>query len=46
MSKVLDEVLAANADYARNFGDKGQLPLPPARHTAILTRMDAPGKAA
>jgi carbonic anhydrase len=41
MGKVLDEVLAANADYARNFGDKGKLPLPPARRFAILTCMDA-----
>jgi carbonic anhydrase len=41
MSKILDEVLAANANYARNFGDKGKLPLPPARRFAILTCMDA-----
>ena len=41
MSKVLDEVLGANALYVRNFGDKGKLPLPPARHFAILTCMDA-----
>jgi carbonic anhydrase len=41
MGKVLDEVLAANADYARSFGDKGKLPLPPARRFAILTCMDA-----
>src|ERR1039458_3384614 len=41
MGKVLDEVLAANADYARNFGDKGKLPLPHARRFAILTCMDA-----
>ncbi|MGO9266711.1 MAG: beta-class carbonic anhydrase [Candidatus Binataceae bacterium] len=41
MGKVLDEVLAANADYVRNFGDKGKLPLPPARRFAILTCMDA-----
>ena len=38
---VLDEVLAANADYARQFGDKGGLALPPARQLAILTCMDA-----
>jgi hypothetical protein len=42
MSKILDEVLAANAKYAENFGDKGNLPLPPSRHFAILTCMDAP----
>src|SRR5271169_1719524 len=41
MSKILDEVLAANAKYAENFGDKGKLPLPPSRHFAILTCMDA-----
>ncbi len=41
MSKVLSDVLAANADYVRQFGDKGKLPLPPARHFAILTCMDA-----
>jgi hypothetical protein len=42
MTKILDEVLAAaNAKYAENFGDKGTLPLPPSRHFAILTCMDA-----
>ena len=38
---VLDEVLAANAAYGREFGDKGALALPPARQFAILTCMDA-----
>jgi carbonic anhydrase len=38
---VLDEVLAANKKYVDNFGDKSQLALPPARHFAILTCMDA-----
>lgn len=41
MSQILSEVLAANAEYVANFGDKGQLALPPARHFAILTCMDA-----
>src|SRR5215510_13266308 len=41
MTKILDEVLAANAKYAESFGDKGNLPLPPSRHFAILTCMDA-----
>jgi len=41
MSKILNEVLAANRDYANDFGDKGDLPLPPGRHFAILTCMDA-----
>jgi carbonic anhydrase len=41
MSKISDEVLAANAKYAAKFGEKGKLSLPPARHFAILTCMDA-----
>jgi carbonic anhydrase len=41
VSKVVDDVLAANAQYAGQFGDKGNLPLPPARRFAILTCMDA-----
>ena len=38
---VLDEVLAANQQYASSFGDKSELALPPARRFAILTCMDA-----
>jgi carbonic anhydrase len=38
---VVDDVLAANDDYAREFGDRGDLALPPARRFAILTCMDA-----
>jgi len=38
---VLHDVLAANAAYANDFGDKGSLALPPARRFAILTCMDA-----
>jgi carbonic anhydrase len=38
---VLNEVLAANARYAAEFGDRGSLALPPARRFAILTCMDA-----
>jgi carbonic anhydrase len=41
MSEILEEVLKANADYARSFGRKGQLAMPPARQFAILTCMDA-----
>ena len=41
MSAILNEVLAANKKYAAEFGDKGKLPIPPARHFAILTCMDA-----
>ena len=41
MSKILDEVRAANQAYAASFGDKGQLPMPPGRRFAILTCMDA-----
>jgi carbonic anhydrase len=36
-----DEVLEANEQYAAAFGQKGDLALPPARHFAILTCMDA-----
>ena len=38
---IYDEVQAANDDYAANFGAKGELALPPARHFAILTCIDA-----
>jgi carbonic anhydrase len=41
MSKIVNEVLAANATYVSTFGDKGKLAMPPARHFAILTCMDA-----
>lgn len=41
MSKIRNEVLAANQEYAANFGDKGALPMPPGRHFSILTCMDA-----
>ncbi len=41
MSSIRDEILAANGAYARAFGSKGQLPMPPARRLAILTCMDA-----
>jgi len=40
MSQILEEVLTANAAYASSF-DPGELPMPPARHFAILTCMDA-----
>jgi carbonic anhydrase len=41
MSQLLQDVLAANASYASSFGDKGNLQMPPGRHFAILTCMDA-----
>lgn len=41
MSKILKEVLEANAKYSANFGEKGKLALPPARRFAVLTCMDA-----
>ena len=41
MSDVVKEVMSANADYVATFGDKGKLPMPPGRHFAILTCMDA-----
>ena len=41
MSDNLDRILAANADYSADFGDKSELAMPPARKLAILTCMDA-----
>lgn len=43
MSKttIQQEVLGANDKYSGNFGDKGKLPMPPGRHFAVLTCMDA-----
>lgn len=41
MSKIVDEVQAANSEYVAAFGDKGELGMPPARQFAILTCMDA-----
>ena len=41
MSKIVDEVVAANQSYVRSFGAKAELALPPARQFAILTCMDA-----
>ena len=41
MSEVLRQVLAANDAYAKSFGEKGKLAMPPARRFAILTCMDA-----
>ena len=40
-SAIYREVVDANAAYAADFGDKGDLALPPARGFAILTCMDA-----
>jgi carbonic anhydrase len=41
MTPVEKEILAANERYGRAFGDKARLAMPPARHFAILTCMDA-----
>jgi carbonic anhydrase len=41
MSKIVDEVVAANKSYAGSFGAKAELALPPSRQFAILTCMDA-----
>ena len=41
MKNILQEVLAANQKYAADFGDRAKLAMPPARHFAILTCMDA-----
>ncbi len=40
ISKILEEVLAANEAYAAGF-TKGDLPMPPGRSFAVLTCMDA-----
>ena len=40
-SQVQQQILDANQQYAGNFGDKANLPLPPGRKFAILTCMDA-----
>ena len=40
-NQIVQEVEAANQAYVDSFGDKGSLALPPARHFAILTCMDA-----
>src|SRR5437764_11833289 len=37
---LVPEVLAANDQYAAGFS-KGDLPMPPGRHVAVLTCMDA-----
>ena len=41
MSKILEQVLSANQRYSAEFGEKGKLAIPPARHFGILTCMDA-----
>ena len=41
MSTIREELLRSNEIYSKNFGTKGNLPMPPARKTAILTCMDA-----
>src|SRR6201986_4127403 len=41
MSNILQEVLAANQKYAAAFGEKSKLAMPPSRHFAVLTCMDA-----
>jgi carbonic anhydrase len=41
MSKILSEVLEANAAYSANFGERAKLAIPPARRFAVLTCMDA-----
>ena len=35
MTKILEEVLPANAKYAEKFRGKGNLPLPPSRRFAL-----------
>jgi carbonic anhydrase len=41
MSKIVEEVLTANQEYGKRFGEKGTLLMPPSRRFAILTCMDA-----
>jgi carbonic anhydrase len=41
MSRIVEEILAANQKYSAQFGDKGKLAAPPGRRFAILTCMDA-----
>ena len=41
MSKIREEVLRANDQYAKSFGERSKLALPPARQFSILTCMDA-----
>src|SRR5246500_2649791 len=41
MSSTSNSILQANRQYAASFGDKAKLAMPPARHFAILTCMDA-----
>lgn len=41
MTSIREEILQANAEYADEFGDKGELPMPPGRRFAVLTCMDA-----
>ncbi len=41
MSRTRDEIIAANENYVAEFGDKGELPMPPGRRFAVLTCMDA-----
>lgn len=41
MSSVVKEVLENNQTYIGNFGDKGNLAMPPGKRFAILTCMDA-----
>jgi carbonic anhydrase len=41
MSAIVEQVLAANQKYSASFGEKASLGMPPARHFAVLTCMDA-----
>jgi carbonic anhydrase len=41
MNQILESIQKANQLHLDNFGGKGKLPMPPARHLAILTCMDA-----
>lgn len=40
MGTIVDKITSANANYAVNCGDKGDLAMPPARRFAILSCME------
>jgi carbonic anhydrase len=41
VSRIVDQVLKANESYAATFSEKSKLSMPPSRHFAVLTCMDA-----
>ena len=41
MTQNIEKIKVANSKYAEEFGEKADLPLPPAKRLAVLTCMDA-----